>query len=1514
MFLYILFTEAVLVYGAEDVPQERFIRVGFFEFPGYHEQTEDNIRSGFGYDILRELQPYTNWRYEYVGYEEGWSYMLDMLENEEIDLLSSAVRTQEKLERFDFSEHPLGMSSTIMTFKAGQTKYKPKDYRNWANLRVGMIPHNSKNDIFLRFAKEHKFYYTPVYFESVSEMEKALQDGEVDSIVTGSLRRLENEVIFEKMSERPFYFVVKKGKQELLDELNKAMEHLLADKPGILKELYSDHYEIRKIRAVCPLFIDESDEQERHLSKYIQEYLQRVGQINHWDVSVDLEGSLADEKFIESNDIICGLIKDEEYEKLMDFPLQPITTFKTILLAREDNESLIKNTPKDWPNKTPLKIGYVPCTLGCTNKLHQFCEQYLLKYKTINYPSDTDALQALRDREVDLVVTAQLQKLHGIEVAAVCGESSIYFAVPRGKEDIYRMLSQTIEHIKIYEQPFLDDLALRYLDQPMPQKRVRVCIYEEKLSGYDREYLDRLGKLFDWKLDYIYTPYASAHQYLLEKKVDIVPSSTYSEERIKHWQYSNLHFGVIYFFLATSLENSRMQPNQFATWNDARIAVPEGSTADIILAQFLNQYGIKYSFHYYDTLSQAEQSVLDGINDAVYTCAPQGLKPLAVFPSELTYLCINKDKPWLKDEIDRGMAYLQRNDPNFKNELMERNFPTYNSDILMLNETEIETIKNFKGRKIRVDISPEIPPLKVYNPNLNRAVGFASRLFDQISHDTGLKFEYLPPASSEEARRRILHGESDIWVGFGGDISPLGETVTSRSSIYLPQVKVFNKNKGDIESEHSKVAIAEDDYALRKFFGATLSETNIILCPDRISCYYAVENGEADYTIDSLQAAQYTLWNQHHHSGLVFRSTLPNEYNDPMRFIYSVNLDETVRNIIDKTLKSFTQDQILHYLQSATFTGVKKPILTPMQLAILIVVLVTAALLTILLILYRHNIQQKRQLSTQKLTSECLETLLLNDQHFEKAIESIVSILMKYFNAQLGWFAKYEPDGIDLDVLTGFDKEIDPHCLKRLPKEKYEKLRESYEKDSIHLNQECCTTNLMGVKEWDDYMRRKQIRSICTASVKLKGKLCGNIAIGLRNPLCELKPMELHMLKYFQHMTEAALTRKELLDRLTIERDHAVQAEKAKSFFFACVSHDIRTPLNAIIGFSELLKYGNVEPELMETYLENIAFSGNVLMELVNNILDLSKLDAGSMVYTYNFCDFKELGTKIIKAFSHRAADENLELKMDFQPRMPAVKIDSQRVYQILFNLVGNAVKFTKQGSITLKAFCEPVEGDPAKRDLIFSVRDTGIGIDKKHFKSIFKPFQQIQNMTQTGGTGLGLSICTLMIEQMGGTIEVDSEVGKGSVFTVKLKNVDSHPLKGHEEEELPSTVKEEKADHASTSLSLLVVDDVLMNLKVLEALCKKAGVTDIVKAQSGNEALEILKERRFTAVLTDMWMPGMSGAEFAKRVREEHKGLPIYLITADTEFLKHYQEEGFSGCLTKPVTLEKLKEVLQKV
>ncbi len=520
---------------------------------------------------------------------------------------------------------------------------------------------------------------------------------------------------------------------------------------------------------------------------------------------------------------------------------------------------------------------------------------------------------------------------------------------------------------------------------------------------------------------------------------------------------------------------------------------------------------------------------------------------------------------------------------------------------------------------------------------------------------------------------------------------------------------------------------------------------------------------------------------------------------------------------------------------------------------------------------------------------------------------------MKYFDAQLGWFARYDEESISVDALVGFPKSFRSDCLSSVTGETLRAWINSQENKEIQQVFYEKTPDLFTVKAWDDYLVERKIKTLFAAVIRVGGKIRGNIAVGFDTVRPELGPTETYMLNYFQHMIRASMVRRKLIEDLTLERDRAIQAEKSKSFFFACVSHDIRTPLNSIIGFAELLKCGDMEKKVSDEYLNNIVFSSHVLMELVNNILDLSKLDAKSMVYTYDFCDFKELGNKVLNAFTHRAHIENLQLKMECPDYMPLLKMDSQRVHQILFNLIGNAIKFTKQGSITLKVGCKPVENGSTRMNLEFSVRDTGIGIDKSHFKDIFKPFQQIQNMTQTGGTGLGLSICALMIEQMGGTIGVDSEVGKGSVFTVKLNNLDSMPLTAKEETILKTG---EKAMVLPANLSLLLLDDVEMNLKVLEALCRKAGVQDIAMAHSAEDALEILKTRHFSAVLTDMWMPGMSGVDFAKYIRNEKKDtdLPIYLITADTEFLKHYKKEGFNGCLAKPITLAKIKEVLQNL
>ncbi len=219
------------------------IRVGFFAFDGYHMQDENGARSGYGYEILQHMAGYTNWKYEYVGYDKNWSEMQEMLEKGEIDILTSAQKTEERMARFDFSAESIGTSAAILTVKAGDTKYTSSDYINWNGMRVGMIDGNSRNDSFASYAAEKGFSYVPVYYASSEEMVAALKAGGlIDAILTSNLRSIDGEWVLDQFASSPFYIMLQKGNDKLLDEINEALGQMYDDEPGIRTQLMEKYY------------------------------------------------------------------------------------------------------------------------------------------------------------------------------------------------------------------------------------------------------------------------------------------------------------------------------------------------------------------------------------------------------------------------------------------------------------------------------------------------------------------------------------------------------------------------------------------------------------------------------------------------------------------------------------------------------------------------------------------------------------------------------------------------------------------------------------------------------------------------------------------------------------------------------------------------------------------------------------------------------------------------------------------------------------------------------------------------------------------------------------------------------------------------------------------------------------------------------------------------------------------------------------------------------------------------
>ena len=266
---------------------------------------------------------------------------------------------------------------------------------------------------------------------------------------------------------------------------------------------------------------------------------------------------------------------------------------------------------------------------------------------------------------------------------------------------------------------------------------------------------------------------------------------------------------------------------------------------------------------------------------------------------------------------------------------------------------------------------------------------------------------------------------------------------------------------------------------------------------------------------------------------------------------------------------------------------------------------------------------------------------------------------------------------------------------------------------------------------------------------------------------------------------------------------------------------------------------------------------------------------------------------------------------------MPLLYLDPHRIRQILYNLIGNAVKFTEHGKVALNIDFRKNTGDNARTGcLTIAVSDTGCGIAPEDQENVLKPFVQAKTEKSAQGTGLGLPICCQLAERMGGKLTLQSVPGKGSTFTVVLPRVsfstkdngaaETAASAGNTEETLKLSAKEQR---------VLIVDDVPLNMSVLKAMLHRLNITEIVTAENGSEALDILKQDdEISLVLTDMWMPVMTGKELIREIRsrEQWKNLPVYAVTADVETQKTFEAYGFTGILLKPVTLEQLKTVLR--
>ena len=375
------------------------------------------------------------------------------------------------------------------------------------------------------------------------------------------------------------------------------------------------------------------------------------------------------------------------------------------------------------------------------------------------------------------------------------------------------------------------------------------------------------------------------------------------------------------------------------------------------------------------------------------------------------------------------------------------------------------------------------------------------------------------------------------------------------------------------------------------------------------------------------------------------------------------------------------------------------------------------------------------------------------------------------------------------------------------------------------------------------------------------------------------------------------------LSELKKAQKEALEASRAKSEFLAMMSHEIRTPLNTILGLLDVLQASLMEKD-QQNILQKMELSAELLLAIISDILDLSRIESGHFALDNQHSHLKDIIINSVQHHLPQAKKKNIRLEAIFEKDLPeSIWIDPTRLSQILFNIVGNAVKFTHDGEVLVRVYQKEMN------HLYIEVRDTGIGIEKSIITTLFQPFKQADGTItrKFGGTGLGLAITKQLLDLMNGNIEVKSTEGEGSIFLITLPIIDPN--------QAPALPERKPAAEIKSSKRILIAEDSKTNQMVIKLMLDKFG-HQVLLADNGLQAIEILKKEAIDLIFMDISMPVLDGLSATRKIREEGFTLPIVALTAhamETD-RDNCLQAGMNAFITKPIRVKELQKIIEQI
>ncbi|MBD5544292.1 MAG: response regulator [Lachnospiraceae bacterium] len=1020
---------------------------------------------------------------------------------------------------------------------------------------------------------------------------------------------------------------------------------------------------------------------------------------------------------------------------------------------------------------------------------------------------------------------------------------------------------------------------------------------EGRLTGYGIEFLDLVSEYSH--LNFQYIGYENSWNEMLSMlengEIDMVTSARRTADREESFAFS-LPIGRNNTVLSVRADNTQLHSSEYKTYDGMTVGQLTGSSQNQSLVEFAEEKGFSYRTKEYNDSGALVAALQDGEIDAILSSdlrKAENEKTLDIIAEGNFYAIVRKDDKELLNEINYAIEQMDRNEGDWQNALYYRYYGPVYSSALTFTEREKAYIQEVVSgeKKITVTALGSREPYSYVEDG--ELKGILPDYFACVMEMAGLPYEIVIPEDREDYDTMADTNGVDVVIDRLSSSTVMEEDAYRgfNTDAYMT-TGVARVTRQDFAGDIKTIAVSDSQSGTlisQKFY----EDFEIVNYSTREAAMQAVLDREVDAAYVYAYTAQLFV-NRDTTNSLYY--SIVNDMDIEFRMYVRDSADHELITILNKCIRQMSDDMLNHLvLQHTSYTIGDMNLQQYIQAnpkIMLIMVLVVALIICIILVLYLRGWWSRKLLDTTEQSNRAMKEQLAIVEALSRDYTNIFAINEERGTARIIKLEGYVTKGLKED-----SKEEQP----------YAPILDQYIRDRVHP---------------EDQEELAQALSLDKVSeqIGLNGEYTGSYRIQADGESHHFQytyvkvgestlEKERFLLAGFRNIDEVIRKEQEQKAVLAEALAQAQYANNAKTTFLNNMSHDIRTPMNAIIGFTSLAVTHIDNKTQVQDYLGKIMTSGNHLLSLINDVLDMSRIESGKVKIEEKEASLPEIMHDLKTIVQADVKAKQLEFYIDTLDVVNETIIcDKLRLNQVLLNIMSNAMKYTKPGGMVSVRVTQTSEAQEGSAAYEFRIRDTGIGMSPEFLQHVFEPFEREQTTTVSGiqGTGLGLAIVKNIVDMMDGTITVESEVGKGSEFTITFHfRVADSPVKSQRLEQL-------------ADLRALVVDDDVNTCisvsKMLSAIGMHPDWTTLGKEAIIRTEFALEQNEPYSAYIIDWLMPDMNGIELVRRIRKVIGDLtPIIILTAYdwSDMEEEAREAGVTAFCSKPLFLSELRGVL---